>query len=68
MFDKFKKDSYTKIENNWFLPALTLLFIALKLTGYISWSWWWVLAPLWLPALLVFIVSLIAAFVLTLKK
>jgi hypothetical protein len=68
MFDKYKKDSYTKIENNWFLPALTLLFIALKLTGYISWSWWWVLAPLWIPALLVFTIALIAAFVLTLKK
>lgn len=30
-----------------FFGALTLLFIALKLTGYIDWSWWWVLAPLW---------------------
>lgn len=26
---------------------LTIVFIALKLTGYISWSWWWVLAPMW---------------------
>ena len=30
-----------------FLGALTVLFVALKLTGYIDWSWWWVLAPLW---------------------
>lgn len=37
-----------------FLGALALLFIALKLTGYIDWSWWWVLAPIWIPfALLV---------------
>lgn len=28
--------------------ALTLLFIGLKLTGYITWSWWWVLCPLWI--------------------
>jgi hypothetical protein len=29
------------------LPGLlTVLFIGLKLTGYISWSWWWVLSPL----------------------
>jgi hypothetical protein len=36
-----------------FLPALALLFIALKLMGYIAWSWWWVTAPLWaIPALL----------------
>lgn len=31
-----------------FTGALTILFIALKLTGYISWSWLWVLAPLWI--------------------
>lgn len=30
-----------------FMGLLTILFIALKLTGYIQWSWWWVLAPLW---------------------
>ena len=27
---------------------LTLLFVALKLTGHIDWSWWWVLSPLWI--------------------
>ena len=31
--------------------ALTVLFIALKLCGVITWSWVWVLAPLWLCAL-----------------
>ena len=30
-----------------FLGLLTIVFIALKLTHYIDWSWWWVLAPLW---------------------
>jgi len=29
------------------LGALALLFIALKLLGYIDWSWWWVLSPIW---------------------
>lgn len=28
---------------------LTVLFIGLKLTNHIDWSWWWVLAPMWLP-------------------
>lgn len=32
-----------------FLGLLTLLFIGLKLTGYIAWSWVWVLSPLWIP-------------------
>ena len=27
---------------------LAVLFIGLKLTHYISWSWWWVLSPLWI--------------------
>jgi hypothetical protein len=31
-----------------FPGLLTLLFVALKLTGYIDWSWWWVLAPTWI--------------------
>ena len=30
-----------------FMSLLGLLFIGLKLTGYITWSWWWVLAPFW---------------------
>jgi uncharacterized protein (DUF983 family) len=32
---------------------LTVLFVGLKLTGYITWSWWWVFAPLWAPFLVV---------------
>ena len=31
-----------------FAGLLTILFVALKLTGYIAWSWWWVLSPLWI--------------------
>ena len=31
---------------------LALIFIALKLTDYIDWSWWWVLSPLWIGAVL----------------
>lgn len=30
-----------------FPSLLTLLFIGLKLTGYIDWSWVWVLSPMW---------------------
>jgi hypothetical protein len=29
-----------------FLDLLTLLFIGLKLTNHIYWSWWWVMSPL----------------------
>lgn len=30
-----------------FLSLLTMLFIGLKLTGFIDWPWWLVLAPIW---------------------
>ncbi len=33
-----------------FVGLLTILFIGLKLTGYINWSWWWVLSPVWISA------------------
>jgi hypothetical protein len=32
---------------------LFLIFMTLKLTGNITWSWWWVASPLWIPVLLV---------------
>lgn len=28
---------------------LTIIFIVLKLCNQIDWSWWWVLAPTWVP-------------------
>jgi ABC-type polysaccharide/polyol phosphate export permease len=43
-----------------FFGLLTILFIALKLTGFIDWSWWWVLAPFWIPLCAVFAVAGIA--------
>lgn len=39
--------------NMGFPSVLTLLFIGLKLTRVIDWSWLWVLSPLWIPAALV---------------
>ena len=33
--------------DSWFLGALFLVFLTLKLTNVINWSWWWVTAPLW---------------------
>lgn len=44
-----------------FLGLLTILFIALKLTNQITWSWWWVLAPIWGVFVLVLIAVLFLA-------
>ena len=40
------------------LSDLFLLFLVLKLCNVITWSWWWVTAPLWIPLLLVLIILL----------
>jgi hypothetical protein len=42
---------------------LFIVFLVLKLTGVIAWSWWWVTAPLWIP-LAIFLVILLAAVVI----
>lgn len=34
-----------------FTSLLTIAFIVLKLCGVITWSWWWVLSPLWISAI-----------------
>lgn len=39
-----------------FAGLLTIVFIALKLTGNIDWSWWWVLSPIWISLSLVLII------------
>ena len=39
-----------------FETALFLLFLGLKLTGYITWSWWWIFSPLWIPIMVLLLV------------
>lgn len=50
-----------------FCSLLAVLFIGLKLTDNIDWSWWWVLSPLWIPAAIVLAIiafmAIIAVFV-----
>ena len=43
---------------------LTVLFIGLKLTNYIAWSWWWVLSPLWIPLALVAVIGIVGLIIL----
>lgn len=43
-----QKDKEVKTVGLGFVDALTLLFIALKLTGQIDWNWVWVLSPIWI--------------------
>jgi len=51
-----------------FAGLLTILFIGLKLTGYISWSWWWVLSPLWIGFVLALTILIIIGIVLIIAE
>lgn len=52
-----------------FVGILTILFIGLKLTDYIDWSWWWVLSPIWISFLVVLtIFSVVLIFALRSDK
>ena len=45
----------TSVSNNGgigFPGLLTIVFVTLKLLDVIDWSWWWVLSPLWIGALI----------------
>lgn len=39
-----------------FCGLLTIAFIVLKLCNVITWSWWWVLSPLWIPIALIILI------------
>jgi len=51
-----------------FLSLLCLLFIGLRLGDVITWSWWWVMAPIWIPLLLVAGVFLVGLAVIAVRK
>jgi len=38
-----------------FVGLLTIVFIVLKLCDVINWTWWWVLAPIWITTAVCFI-------------
>jgi hypothetical protein len=68
VLDDAKKENGIENKSNGasriFTSLLTVLFIGLKLTGYITWSWWWVLSPMWIPiVLLIATIGIVGIFV-----
>ena len=51
-----------------FTDLLTIVFIVLKLIGKITWSWWWVLSPIWISILIVLLVVAIYVIYLIVKR
>ncbi len=45
-----------------------LIFMTLKLMGYINWSWWWVTAPLWGGFVMAGVFALIVLIIVLIKK
>ena len=56
-------ESNKQSKNVWYGFLLGIVFVILKLCGAITWSWVWVLAPIWIDVLLSIIVILIVLFV-----
>jgi hypothetical protein len=50
------------------LCLMFLIFMTLKLMGYITWSWWWVTAPLWVGFAIILTIILIFLLIEFLKK
>lgn len=45
-----------------FTGLLTIAFIVLKLTGFINWTWVWVLSPIWISAIILILGGIILLF------
>lgn len=54
------KSAPVKVVNLDYGIILFFIFLVLKLTGVITWSWWWVFSPLWIPfVIIIFLVVLV---------
>ena len=51
-----------------FVGLLTIVFIALKLCGVISWRWIWVLSPLWISAIVTAVIIVIVILIVLLRS
>jgi hypothetical protein len=50
-----------------FTTILFLIFMTLKLTNLITWSWWWVTSPLWIPIVVIIFLAFIALLIALFK-
>ena len=50
-----------------FMAALTILFIALRLTHVINWAWYWVLAPIWAWIIIYVVYIIVGVWLITRK-
>ena len=48
--------------------TMTIIFIVLRLTHMINWSWIWVFSPIWLPVILAILAVLISKLIALIRK
>lgn len=51
-----------------FSTLLFIVFLILKLTDVVDWSWWWVTSPLWIPVCVGFTIFSITALIVLIKS
>lgn len=56
-------DSTVRYTGPGMATLLTVLFVALKLTGNINWAWVWVLSPVWISLILAVVMLIVVALI-----
>lgn len=64
------KTAEVKLSGSGFSLAFVVgvVFVVLKFVGVITWSWWWVLAPFWIPIALLLAVGVIIVLIVLLYR
>ena len=70
--NNMSKEQQVTVFNSSILTITFVVFLVLKLTGNIDWSWWWVTSPLWLPIVIaigfVVLIMVVAILIIILNK
>lgn len=64
---RMKEDIELAFDTN-IMIALFIVLLILKLVGWVSWSWWWIFSPLWIPAVISIIAVIINKLAFLLRK
>ena len=64
-----RKDSNQAVTTSFPIASiLAIVFVVLKLTNNVDWSWWWVLSPLWIPLAIIAILFAVIFILLFVKS
>ena len=64
---RMKEDIELSFDTN-IIIALFIVLLILKLVGWISWSWWWIFSPLWIPTVISIIAVIVNKIAFLLRK